>query len=84
MECIESLELGRLLNSEFFIFIDVSHTILSLDRKTYRVLSVNTMKYKCLECDGNLIQTDSDVVCINCGLIAEQIYEKPTLQLINY
>ncbi len=44
---------------------------------------VKRMKYKCLECDGNLIQTDSDIVCINCGLIAQQIYEKPSLQLIS-
>jgi DNA-directed RNA polymerase subunit RPC12/RpoP len=41
------------------------------------------MKYRCLECDGNLIQTDSDIVCINCGLIAQQIYEKPSIQLIS-
>ncbi|MHA2095312.1 MAG: hypothetical protein ACW98F_11845, partial [Candidatus Hodarchaeales archaeon] len=41
------------------------------------------MQYKCLECDGNLIQTDSDIVCINCGLIVQQIFEKPSLQLIS-
>jgi transcription initiation factor TFIIIB Brf1 subunit/transcription initiation factor TFIIB len=41
------------------------------------------MKHKCLECGGNLIQTDSDIVCINCGLIAQQIYEKPSIQLIS-
>ena len=36
----------------------------------------------CLECGGNLIQTESDVVCMNCGLVANKIYEKPTIQLI--
>ncbi len=41
------------------------------------------MKYKCLECNGNLIQTDSDIVCVNCGLIDKQIYEKPSIQLIS-
>ncbi|MHA1444469.1 MAG: hypothetical protein ACTSR4_06945 [Candidatus Hodarchaeales archaeon] len=41
------------------------------------------MKGKCLECNGNLIRTDSDMVCTNCGLIANQIFEKPSLQLIN-
>ena len=37
---------------------------------------------KCQECGGNLIQTESDIVCINCGLVANQIYEKPTIHLI--
>jgi transcription initiation factor TFIIIB Brf1 subunit/transcription initiation factor TFIIB len=49
----------------------------------FKGIFVKRMKYKCLECNGNLIQTDSDVVCINCGLIAQQIYEKPSLQLIS-
>ena len=41
------------------------------------------MKEKCIECNGNLIRTDSDMVCTNCGLIQAQIYEKPSNQLIN-
>ncbi|MHA2073080.1 MAG: cyclin family protein [Candidatus Hodarchaeales archaeon] len=40
------------------------------------------MKHGCLECGGNLIQTESDVVCVDCGLVANQIFEKPTIQLI--
>lgn len=40
------------------------------------------LRYGCLECGGNLIQTESDVVCVNCGLVANKIYEKPTIQLI--
>ncbi|UCG00580.1 MAG: hypothetical protein JSW11_13240 [Candidatus Heimdallarchaeota archaeon] len=40
------------------------------------------MRYRCLECDGNLIQTEADIVCMNCGLVANKIYEKPTIQLI--
>ncbi|MFX1285447.1 MAG: hypothetical protein ACFFB5_17520 [Promethearchaeota archaeon] len=40
------------------------------------------MKYGCLECGGNLIQTESDIVCVNCGLVANKIYEKPNIQLI--
>jgi transcription initiation factor TFIIIB Brf1 subunit/transcription initiation factor TFIIB len=43
---------------------------------------VNTLKCECLECGGNLIQTESDFVCVDCGLVANQIYEKPTIQLI--
>ncbi|MFW9855929.1 MAG: hypothetical protein ACFFFG_12810 [Candidatus Thorarchaeota archaeon] len=41
------------------------------------------MTSKCLECGGNLIQTESDVVCMACGLVANQIYEKPAIRLIN-
>ncbi len=41
------------------------------------------MKNRCLECGGSLIQTDSDMVCTNCGLIAQQIYENPSIQLIS-
>ncbi|MFX1546379.1 MAG: hypothetical protein ACFFCU_09235 [Promethearchaeota archaeon] len=40
------------------------------------------MKYGCLECGGNLVQTESDIVCMNCGLVATKIFEKPTIQLI--
>ncbi len=40
------------------------------------------MRQGCLECGGNLIQTESDIVCMNCGLVANKIYEKPTIQLI--
>ncbi len=47
------------------------------------ILIVNLMRIKCLECGGSLIQTDSDVVCFNCGLIANQIFEKPSIRLIN-
>ncbi len=43
----------------------------------------NIMTNQCLECGGNLIQTDSDIVCIDCGLISNKIFEKPSLQLIN-
>ena len=42
---------------------------------------VNLSK-NCLECGGSLVQTESDVVCINCGLVANQIFEKPTVRLI--
>ncbi|MFX0050717.1 MAG: cyclin family protein [Candidatus Hodarchaeota archaeon] len=41
------------------------------------------MKHRCQECGGNLIRTESDIVCMNCGLVAHQIFEKPTIQLIN-
>ena len=57
--------------------------MLYLDIMAFYILSVKKMKEKCLECNGNLIRTDSDMVCINCGLIANQIYEKPSIQLIN-
>ncbi|MFX0185144.1 MAG: hypothetical protein ACFE95_18840 [Candidatus Hodarchaeota archaeon] len=40
------------------------------------------MQHRCQECGGNLIRTESDIVCMNCGLVANQIYEKPTIQLI--
>ncbi len=43
------------------------------------VLNLNK---NCLECGGNLAQTESDVVCINCGLVANQVFEKPTVRLI--
>lgn len=43
---------------------------------------VNILKRRCSECDGNLIQTESDIVCMNCGLVANKIFEKPTIQLI--
>ncbi len=36
----------------------------------------------CLECGGILVQTESDIVCLSCGLVANQIYEKPTIHLI--
>jgi transcription initiation factor TFIIIB Brf1 subunit/transcription initiation factor TFIIB len=54
-----------------------------LDIMVSYFLSVEKMKEKCMECNGRLIRTDSDMVCTNCGLIANQIYEKPSLQLIN-
>lgn len=41
------------------------------------------MTPRCLECGGNLIQTESDVVCMDCGLVANQIYEKPAIRLVN-
>ena len=40
------------------------------------------MNFNCLECGGNLVQTESDLVCINCGLVANNIFENPTIQLI--
>jgi transcription initiation factor TFIIIB Brf1 subunit/transcription initiation factor TFIIB len=43
---------------------------------------VEIVRFHCLECGGNLIQTESDIVCMNCGLVANKIYEKPTIQLI--
>jgi transcription initiation factor TFIIIB Brf1 subunit/transcription initiation factor TFIIB len=41
------------------------------------------MTSKCFECGGNLIQTESDVVCMACGLVVNQIFEKPAIRLIN-
>ena len=64
------------------IFSLVSHTVLHLDILFPQFNSVNTLKHGCLECGGNLIQTESDFVCGDCGLVADQIYEKPTIQLI--
>lgn len=64
------------------IFSLVSHTVLHLDILIPHFNSVNTLKHGCLECSGNLIQTESDFVCVDCGLVANQIYEKPTIQLI--
>ena len=43
---------------------------------------VDKLKSECLECGGNLIQTESDIVCMDCGLVANKIFEKPTIQLI--
>jgi len=40
------------------------------------------VNFNCLECGGNLVQTESDLVCINCGLVANNIFENPTIQLI--
>jgi transcription initiation factor TFIIIB Brf1 subunit/transcription initiation factor TFIIB len=36
----------------------------------------------CSDCGGPLVQTESDIVCRNCGLVVNQIYEKPAIQLI--
>lgn len=36
----------------------------------------------CPECGGNLIQTESGIVCMNCGLVANKIYENSTIHLI--
>ena len=44
---------------------------------------MNEMRTNCRECGGKLIRTDSEMVCPKCGLIASQIYEKPSIQLIN-
>ena len=41
------------------------------------------MVFKCMECGGSLVQTDSDIVCIDCGLISNKIFEKPSLQQVN-
>ncbi len=40
------------------------------------------LKHQCSECGGNLIQTESDIVCVDCGLVANQIYEKSAVHLI--
>ena len=66
-----------------FIFTYVSLTVLNLDTRVHNNISVDLMKNFCLECGGSLIQTDSDIVCFSCGLIAHQIYQKPSVQLIN-
>ncbi|MHA1213901.1 MAG: hypothetical protein ACTSR2_03280 [Candidatus Hodarchaeales archaeon] len=41
------------------------------------------MNYKCLECGGNLIQTESNIVCTKCGLVVTNLFEKPTALLLN-
>jgi transcription initiation factor TFIIIB Brf1 subunit/transcription initiation factor TFIIB len=54
-----------------------------LEKIVGAILLGNIMAIKCLECGGNLIQTDSDIVCNDCGLISNMIFEKPSLQMIN-
>ena len=56
--------------------------IFGLDISYHSFLLVNTLRYDCSDCGGPLIQTESDIVCKNCGLVADKIYEKPALQLI--
>lgn len=66
----------------WLIFTLPSHSVLYLDMIFIPFNLVNILKHGCSECKGNLIQTESDVVCVDCGLVANQIYEKPTIQLI--
>ncbi|MHA1974983.1 MAG: hypothetical protein ACTSW1_18480 [Candidatus Hodarchaeales archaeon] len=41
------------------------------------------MNYNCLECGGNLIQTETNIVCTKCGLVVTNLFEKPTALLLN-
>jgi transcription initiation factor TFIIIB Brf1 subunit/transcription initiation factor TFIIB len=66
----------------YFIFGQVSLSVFNLDISFQPLNLVETLNRRCLECNGILIQTESDIVCVNCGLVANQIFEKPTVQLI--